>query len=656
MRKLSRFKPLWTVVAAAALGQTASAQGPGAMLDGPFPPAGPQGYAAPPGYGGPQGYAAPPGYGGPQGYPGQAYAPGPQGPAGAPTYTPVGPDPGSPAGLPPGANPYPAVSPYENGWESTYNDKGIWFRERRAKNRKYSFNMEYIYGNFKQPGNVPIGSNIDLTPRGGLGTVNFPARDFQILRGSYIDAPPSTVTINPLVIASDTGRYFVDGAGGGGGGGGTTTFTNGNITLNFDPTGDFSATAVDQTYPYPVTGFLTGVDADADGALADDETSTTPFYGARGDVFSDDDNGLPYNVYGGVTAFVGQELDKHGAPGLRLGFGLEDEDGTGFEMNGWYLSAQPSVFRRGLDDPTYPVVTNALVLFSPDSSTPLGLNEPGGNPVPANDTAFRQARTPLIPVVQVLTFNQVYELKFRSEVASTDMNFVRTPLIETDWLKLNPILGARYTYIGEQFDFLGRDNGNQVQYDATGVAVAEARTITSVNVADPTFQLNTPITFGFASETTLRANVKTHLYGPQAGVNYAFGGEHIMINGSTKFSLAANTEQIRIDSAGMGINERLFGDRIATTDQQTSTHVSPVFEFAVNADLNLFPLVPVVNRWSFFKNARVRTGWSTLVVGEVARPLQSINWQDDYSGGPNVQVDRSTFFTNYYNIGVNWTF
>ena len=140
MRKKRWIAPVWGMLATAAFGQAASAQAPGSPLDGPFPPAGPP--------------TVPP--------PGQY--------AGNPTYTPIAPDAASPAGYPPGGmRPWPTISPYENAFDQTYNQDGIWFREMLGQNRKYKLNVDFISGKFRQPGNVIVGHDIVKNTRDEFG-------------------------------------------------------------------------------------------------------------------------------------------------------------------------------------------------------------------------------------------------------------------------------------------------------------------------------------------------------------------------------------------------------------------------------------------------------------------------------------------------------
>ena len=48
--------------------------------------------------------------------------------------------------------PYPAISPFDHAFDSTYNDSGLWMTERKNYQRnKYYFSVDAIFGNVKEP-------------------------------------------------------------------------------------------------------------------------------------------------------------------------------------------------------------------------------------------------------------------------------------------------------------------------------------------------------------------------------------------------------------------------------------------------------------------------------------------------------------------------
>ena len=147
------------------------------------------------------------------------------------------------------------------------------------------------------------------------------------------------------------------------------------------------------------------------------------------------------------------------------------------------------------------------------------------------------------------------------------------------------------------------------------------------------------------------------MYGPQVGFDWQAGGENLMLFASTKTGAILNTEKLSLDTTGFGSTEALTGIRPSKSDSKTHTRFVPFLEFSANADVNVFPIIPVVNRWDFLKNARIRGGWTALVVGNVQRPIDQIVWRSDASGGAYIKErGRDAWYTQYWNVGVHWNF
>ncbi|HEX6985265.1 MAG TPA: hypothetical protein VF170_07805, partial [Planctomycetaceae bacterium] len=544
MRKKRWIAPVWGMLAAAAFGQSASAQAPGSPLDGPFPPAGPP--AGPP--------VAPP----PGAYPAH------------PTYTPIAPDAASPAGFPPRMEAWPTISPYDHAVDTTYNDRGIWFREMLNHERKYRVDVDFISGRFRQPGNAIVGHDIVRGRRdvfgeeevAGVDTLPPPqvfigAKQFFLResRGRYYPEPfgedvPAVFGLPPRPAATLLETFFgtIDGTG-----------SNGF--------------PIDLTYPDNVTGLAPAVNLDGSVNLEDaadddddDEISGTNLFVVTGGVLAED--AAPR--LGGYDDVIHQRKENPSSPGLRIVFGLEDEDESGFDWTGWWLNDEAQVFRRGLDDPRR-LRANGVVLFD--------LGE-----FPLEDDT--------LDLVEVLDYNQLFEIKHEAEAASTDLAFYHTPMVDYGWLRLRPLYGARYSYIREQFNFTGRDTGQFVVYDQTGRAHIVSDTEFAFDDPEILYSLN-------PYETSVTSKVQSHLYGPQIGLDLHVGGEYFMINSVAKTGIVANTEKLALGAYGFGTREAIEGVRTFFSDSKTHTHVSPFLEFNANADINVFPIIPVVNRWAF---------------------------------------------------------
>ena len=62
------------------------------------------------------------------------------------------------------------------------------------------------------------------------------------------------------------------------------------------------------------------------------------------------------------------------------------------------------------------------------------------------------------------------------------------------------------------------------------------------------------------------------------------------------------------------------------TDNASSTHISPLFEQSIKADVPIFSKLPVFRDIWQLQEARLQLGYTYTWIGEVASPNQSIVW------------------------------
>lgn len=577
---------------------------------------------------------------------------------GHPTYTPVAPDAASPAGFPPAMEPWPTISPYEHGFDQTYNDDGIWFRQMLNKQRKYQVNVEFISGRFRQPGHAAIGADSVI---GDIFTDRFGEAPGGI-------NPFSIYTVKDAMVFSDQGRYlsedseidYPDPPGAQSG--------NPVRPLNFalkivgmksgGNNNQDSVGTTDLTFPMNKAGLLQVVNWDGGTPNAsidfESEIAKTVLYPISGQALGED----AVTRYGGDPDIVMERHRNPSSPGLRFSLGLEDEDQSGVNWGAYYLSGQPTVFRRGTDDPNRPMLTNIVFFEAPHLGVGVGVD---GIPNAGTDR--------LTPAFEVLDYNTLFEVTNETEVAGTDLAFYHTPFLDLGWMRMRPMWGARYDYIGETFGFTGRDNGYAYAYGVDGSAFTTTDAdgeATGLGIYTPVLGSNqipltlaTPFTSQeiYPYETTVKSRVQSHLYGPQVGFDWQAGGDNLMLFASTKTGVILNTEKLSLDTTGFGSTEALTGVRLTKSDSKTHTRFVPFLEFSANADVNVFPIIPVVNRWGFLKNARVRGGWTALVVGNVQRPIDQVVWRSDESGGAYIKErGRDAWYAQYWNVGVHWNF
>ncbi len=182
----------------------------------------------------------------------------------------------------------------------------------------------------------------------------------------------------------------------------------------------------------------------------------------------------------------------------------------------------------------------------------------------------------------------------------------------------------------------------------------------------------------------LNSNVVSDLGGPEAGFHYILGDSRgISITGSTKVGALFNYE--RMNLSGDNIGNHMAVDLItgpdpttglftptdmfdtnniagptqnAFSDSKSSTHVSPMFEQSLTAEVPIFSRVPVLKNVRQLEGAKFRLGWTYLFISEVADPLQSVRWQSNPQAGlfPSLQTERDNFSQNTFSFGVNWDY
>lgn len=287
--------------------------------------------------------------------------------------------------------------------------------------------------------------------------------------------------------------------------------------------------------------------------------------------------------------------------------------------------------------------------------------------------------------------------------ATADWAF--SPIYESGAIKVRPILGGRYYHIDESFGFRGESsllsygatNGdNDTPINAKVHPVANGVDDDGDFIIDnPDEPSNTPTTTPTAFfvpltglsdqlwvQSYLDSTVVSDLAGPQIGFHYELGDNRgIRLTGLTRVGALFNTERIHVhgDNIGnfMGVEvtpDPITGANIATpmfdtnnndgptenafSDKSYSTHISPMFEQGLNAQVPLFKQVPVLRDMWQLEDANLTLGWSYLLIGEIADPNQSINWTSAPILGetPVAKPDRYNFGQSTLSIGINWNY
>ena len=290
-----------------------------------------------------------------------------------------------------------------------------------------------------------------------------------------------------------------------------------------------------------------------------------------------------------------------------------------------------------------------------------------------------------------LPFDIDYIVRTTSENLGSNVNFATNPLYESSSLTVRAVFGGRYMYLREGLYFRGIDSGfiydeGDLDPDFKLVAINDGVDDDGNgfidNAGEPTAGVITaaPISQGPADGfgTTVRAfldsEATSHLAGPEVGVQYEVGkAGSLRVTGHTKVALLFNREEVEIrgDNIGLGTRTDLLGNpgvlferTIANpnpntfSDADDVTHLSPLFEQSITAELPIFRKIPFFKRHRQFENAVLRAGFTFIAADEIASPNQSVLWQGNPQAGlfPEVDIQRDSWWTFNWNLGVEWPY
>jgi hypothetical protein len=90
-------------------------------------------------------------------------------------------------------------------------------------------------------------------------------------------------------------------------------------------------------------------------------------------------------------------------------------------------------------------------------------------------------------------------------------------------------------------------------------------------------------------------------------------------------------------------------------DEENHTHASPMFEQSIFAEMDLLKYVPIIKHCSLFDGATFRVGYTYTVVGNVARPGDSVSWRG-FPDFPSVSVSPKTWSTDNWSFAFDWRY
>jgi len=199
------------------------------------------------------------------------------------------------------------------------------------------------------------------------------------------------------------------------------------------------------------------------------------------------------------------------------------------------------------------------------------------------------------------------QYNYEIQAAGVDLERTYTPFIRGDSYQIQHLVGLRYLGINEDFNFYSANGG--------------------------------------LSQTSLLSTTKTSLGGPEIGLLFEAGGDSVLMRAKSTVGLMANHETIHLEGAGNGYSHFVTN--------RSHTHVSPLFEQTINFDAAVFEVLPLLKHVQLLEHARLSVGYTFLVVGEVVRPTDTIVY-NPFPTDPGISVNRTYWFMNSWNVGVEW--
>lgn len=559
--------------------------------------------------------------------------------------------------------PHPAISPFDNRFEQTRIEDGLWTRFTSNANRKYYTSFEYLRGKTRHA-------------KGFIGHKR---------ANSYKDVYLPILTgedgddVDILADAFQGDADFIDGVG------------------SFPAIGDpgfnlYNSRYADYASDIPTHGFrlVTGFnDADGSGLMLDfwiNLEGTSNFNAARALTFRG-------NVGNPDTAGIaGRGISEQG---------LLDE-----------VLNSPEGFLVDLDQA--------------DSLEVLSRNLLNLAAIPVDDGSLRLLSDGTYLGGTAIPYDLNFRLKNRTESMGAALDFISTRSVRKKFFKANVVFGGRYVYINESFRFDGEDSGLAYDSnDDDEILFSRAKIHSLPNFADDdgNFIVDDAIFIepvdttgtgggggGAGSGRAVRLDLvaaaagrehpgrytaflehrlTTHLTGPEVGMNYSLGGNKFRINGMTKVGVMANFERLQLKGNNIGdannigdeIDLELLDDPDTATEagvadsplisptpdnpnpnafasSARTTHVSPLLEQKIQAEFPIFRYIPMFSRRDRLQDATFTAGWSVIWIGEVARPSQSILWKANPREGlfPSIKIDRADWWTMNWSCGITIPF
>ncbi len=368
---------------------------------------------------------------------------------------------------------------------------------------------------------------------------------------------------------------------------------------------------------------------------------------------------------GDIPVFVERYLqnlrDPSQAAGVRSTWGWFNPDQSGFQVSGFWLKNTGSTYFTGTGLPYDPVDA----VFYPGYNE-VHLRAFSGLPLQGADSDGDGRPGFVQP------FDIFYRLQFQSQLAGTNVDWYWSSIYDRSSVLIRPVAGGRFLQLREKFNFDGSDSG--LGYTIQG-AVATAGggggggATTGQVYAPEDYPTDFDPEFRFPNvmNSQLTSEARSLLAGPEAGLRFDIGGDGFKIWTQSKFGLLANNTHRTLQGFNIGdahyarngrttpVMPRNSPDLTAFASENTTTWLSPMFEQSIFFKSHLFQFVPVLKKARILNQAEFQAGYTLLVLGQIARPAQQIDWQA-YPVNPHLKTDRTTYTNNILSFGVEWAY
>lgn len=534
--------------------------------------------------------------------------------------------------------PFPAISAFMPSFTQHKNEGGLWFSRKRNYNRKYFMQIDYLYTKTRKP-------------HGAVGNESAP---------SYLRTLEATQNI-PII----------------------------DVFLAFDDADPIVFTQFEGQIP-------------PDRSVADNPVTSG---GA--------------NLFNQVDASVIGHINGHG---IRSKFGYVNDDGGGMVFTAWWNTKSKGVFdakrdlarQRDTEAELFAALLDEITFTGNETDGPIGrelsdlqMLEPllqnnvhNLRGLPLDDGTLQVFDNGQSAIGGVTApYDLQFVLTMETESGGGSLSMFSAPLAKWGPISFRPIGGIRYQYIREDFNFFGQDSGLVYIPDMDGPIVGDIKAHSIANLVDDDMdgivdnagiiEVNPLLGMGggqmgattplidisrlqlfptlYPITAFVDSKARSHLAGPEIGVQYGIDGNRFRLEGQTTFGVMANYERLTLNGDNIGMTTRP-GNFIQPTTQnitpnsfndiETHTHVSPMLETSLTVSAQLLQYVPVLRRIEALSAANFRFGYSFLFVGAVVAPEDSILWQGNPAIGlfPDINLERQDWTMSAWNFGLEWIY